>query len=124
MSQPVSLSSDTQISRAPQGGESGPLKTLVIGILVVVLISSLSINLLLYRQHHDISESLKLKQAQVQQIETLFNERQKPVIDSLVGALTVFSKTSPDFAPILAKFRSGAGTETPSASSTNANPKR
>lgn len=121
MSQPVSLSSDTQISRASQAGDSGSLRTLVVGILAVVLISSLSINLLLYSQYHDISESLKAKKEQVLQLETRFNERQKPVIDSLYGALSVFAKTSPDFAPVLQKYRSltQAGAAPVSGSSTN-----
>lgn len=123
MSEPVSLSSDTQISRSSQSGDAGALRTLIVGILLVVLLSSLSINVLLYKQYHEMSDSLRAKQAQVAQLEAAFNERQKPIIDSLVGALSVFAKTSPDFAPILAKYRVAPGSESAASASTNAAPK-
>lgn len=105
MSQPVSLSSDTQLARASESRDSRSLGTLINGMLVVFLISSLSENLVLYRQAMDLGESLKAKQAQVAQAEDAFNQAYKPRIDAIVGNLSIFAKTSPDFAPILEKYK-------------------
>ncbi len=105
MSQPVSLSSDTEIARSLESRASSSLGTLINGILVVILITSVSENLVLYRQSRDLSEALKAKQAQVQQSEEVFNQGYKPRIDALVGNLSVFAKTTPDFAPVLEKYR-------------------
>ena len=86
MSQPVSLSSDTQTSRAGESRDSGTLGTLINGMLVVFLIASVSENLVLYRQAKDLGESLKAKQAQVAQAEEVFAQGYKPRIDSIVGS--------------------------------------
>ena len=115
MSQPISLSSDTQVSSAAESRDSGSVNTLINGILIVFLIASVSENLVLYRQAKDLGESLKAKQAQVAQAEEVFAQGYKPRIDSIVGNLSIFAKTSPDFAPILEKYKGALPAPGPAA---------
>ncbi len=110
MSQPVSLSSDTDanVTRPSGGSDSRALasvQSLIIGILAVVLIVSLSINYLFLHQQRSLRKEVDASLGLLERMEKQFAETDQVTINTLVGNLIVFSRTAPDFVPILEKYR-------------------
>ncbi len=101
---------------ATSSPENNPLRTLVMGLLVAVLVSSLAINFVLMKQLGMVTDTIKKSQPQLAATMKTYNETEGKATIDLVNQLVVFSKTNPDLAPILAKHKlltAAPATQTP-----------
>jgi hypothetical protein len=80
------------------------LRKLFLAALVALLILGISLNVFLLRQTAFVRKDLQAVRPQVQQLLVNFQKNEEPQIKSFVNALVGFSKTHPDFKPILAKY--------------------
>jgi hypothetical protein len=80
------------------------LRQLVGSLLVLLLVISGTLNLYLLRQVKGTGADLKNIRPQVAQMINEYNKISGPAITKFVGQLTEFSKTHPDFAPVLNKY--------------------
>lgn len=80
------------------------LRKLFLATLVALLILGISLNVFLLRQAAFARKDLQVVRPQVKQLLANFEKSEEPQIKSFVNALIGFSKTHPDFKPILAKY--------------------
>jgi hypothetical protein len=80
------------------------LRSLVISVLVLILVISGTLNLYLLRQVRDGRRDLMGIRPQVMQMVAEYNKVHAPLMKEFVEKVTEYSKTHPDFAPILAKY--------------------
>lgn len=94
------------------------LQRQVTTLLLAVFVLSGTLTVFLWRQARYARADLEVLQQPASQIIQSFNQ-EKPIMQDFIVRLNDFSKTNPDFAPILAKYRIPA---TVSVSTTSAPP--
>jgi hypothetical protein len=80
------------------------LRKLFLAALVALLILGISLNVFLLRQTTIVRKDLQIVRPQLSQLVANFEKSEEPQIRSFVNALVGFSKTHPDFKPILTKY--------------------
>lgn len=92
------------------------LRKLFLVALVALIILGISLNVFLLRQTAFVRKDLQTVRPQVNQLLANFEKHEEPQIKSFVNALIGFSKTHPDFKPILIKYN--VATEIPATAAT------
>ena len=91
------------------------LRKLFLAMLVAVLIVSLSLTVFLMRQVIFVRRDLAGVRPQIQQLVKNYQQVEEPQINSFINSLVNFSRTYPDFNPILAKYKISPGIAAPVA---------
>lgn len=94
------------------------MRKLFTAALAALLIMGISLNVFLLRQTAFVRRDLQNARPKVTQLTVNFEKGEEPQITKFVNALIVFSRSHPDFKPILAKYK--IATDAPSAPATNA----
>lgn len=81
------------------------LRKLFLAALAAMLIMGISLNVFLLRQTAFVRRDLQTARPQVAQLTANFEKSEEPQIRSFVNALVEFSRSHPDFKPILAKYK-------------------
>lgn len=81
------------------------LRKLFIATLVAMLVLGISLNIFLLRQTAIVRKDLQNIRPQVDQLVANFQKNEEPEMKRFVNALIEFSKTHPEFKPILSKYK-------------------
>jgi len=81
------------------------LRKLFLAALAALLIMGISLNVFLLRQTAFVRKDLQNARPQVAQLAANFEKNEEPQIRNFVNALVEFSRSHPDFKPILAKYK-------------------
>ncbi len=81
------------------------LRKLFLATLVAVLILAGSMNIFLIRQMVFMRKDLEAVRPQVKLIMETYQKVEEPQIKGFINALVTFSRTHPDFSPVLAKYK-------------------
>jgi hypothetical protein len=104
------------------------LRYLVVFLLVMLIVVSGTFSMFLWRQYRWSQTDLVGVRQQVSALAMEYKRNTEPVINDFVGKLVEYSKTHPDFNPILAKYGIKPGVATggpaPSATAPAALPKK
>ncbi len=91
--------------------ECASLRHLIVSVLVLLLIVSGTFNIFLFRQYRAVSKEFAPMRGQMAQIMSECNKINSVATEFAKRALE-FSKTHPDFAPVLSKYNISAITPT------------
>lgn len=80
------------------------LRQTVFGLLVLMLVISGTLLIFLWRQYKLVDNDLKVLRPQLTQLVTEYEKSKAPAIKQFVDNLVNFSKTHPDFTPVLNKY--------------------
>jgi hypothetical protein len=96
------------------------LRHMVVSLLVLLIVVSGTLTMFLLRQYRWSQTDLAGVRQQVSGMAMEYKRNTEPVINDFVGKLVEFSRTHPDFSPVLAKYgiRPGSATGGPPASAT------
>jgi hypothetical protein len=102
---------DLETSNLQQQYDS--LRQLVISLLILLLVVSGTFNIYLLRQLRSTSKDLTSYQPFAANVITSYQKGDGPAVEAFVRNVAEFSRTHPDFAPILAKYGIKATSFTP-----------
>jgi hypothetical protein len=96
------------------------LRQLVVSLLVMLIVVSGTLTMFLLRQYRWAQTDLTGVRQQVSGMAIEYKRTTEPVINDFVGKLVEYSKTHPDFNPVLAKYgiKPGGATGSPPAAAT------
>jgi len=81
------------------------LRKLFLSTLVAVLIMSGSLTVFLIRQVMFVRRDLESVRPQIEQLVKNYQQIEEPQINSFINTLVNFSRTHPEFNPVLAKYK-------------------
>ena len=104
------------------------LRQLVVSLLVMLIVVSGTLTMFLLRQYRWAQTDLTGVRQQVSVMAIEYKRTTEPVINDFVGKLVEYSKTHPDFNPVLAKYGikpgGATGSPPPAATAPTALPKK
>jgi hypothetical protein len=104
MSTPNEPSSVDSPSTSALSAEVLSLRLLLNGLITTVLVATIGVNILLFKQMRLVRNSNTEATAQFEAGVKAFNEGEAVKTKALINQLIVFAKTNPDFAEILNKY--------------------
>jgi len=86
-------------------GTVGALRALFHVVLVALIVMSASLNLFMFRQVSALNKQV----AEMTRYLNDYNSNSVPLMEKVVNGLTDYSKSHPDFAPVMRKYLGGGG---------------
>jgi hypothetical protein len=84
--------------------ELAALRLLVNKVLILLIVVSGTLGIFLYRQYRTTHAQAQMMGPRVQRLAEAFQRNEAPQLQAFLNRIVDYSRTHPDFAPILAKY--------------------